>query len=286
MSNIVITAAKRTPVGSFLGAYANTPAHELGRIAIEAALAQAGLSGEDIDEVLFGQVLTAGQGQNPTRQAAINAGIPKERTAITINQVCGSGLRSVAMAAQAISLGDARIMIAGGQENMSLSPHAQNLRGGIKMGTASLVDTMVHDGLTDAFNAYHMGLTAENLAEQYQITRDEQDSFAVASQNKAEAARASGRFTDEIAPVTIKGRKGDIVVDQDEYIRAGATIEAMQALKPAFKKDGTVTAGNASGINDGAAALVLIRRSWVSAPPQPAARRWRRRAGISPISIS
>ena len=179
MSNIVITAAKRTPVGSFLGAYANTPAHELGRIAIEAALAQAGLSGEDIDEVLFGQVLTAGQGQNPTRQAAINAGIPKERTAITINQVCGSGLRSVAMAAQAISLGDARIMIAGGQENMSLSPHAQNLRGGIKMGTASLVDTMVHDGLTDAFNAYHMGLTAENLAEQYQITRDEQDSFAV-----------------------------------------------------------------------------------------------------------
>ncbi|MBP6030082.1 MAG: acetyl-CoA C-acetyltransferase [Sphingobium sp.] len=258
MSNIVITAAKRTPVGSFLGAYANTPAHELGRIAIEAALAQAGLSGEDIDEVLFGQVLTAGQGQNPTRQAAINAGIPKERTAITINQVCGSGLRSVAMAAQAISLGDARIMIAGGQENMSLSPHAQNLRGGIKMGTASLVDTMVHDGLTDAFNAYHMGLTAENLAEQYQITRDEQDSFAVASQNKAEAARASGRFTDEIAPVTIKGRKGDIVVDQDEYIRAGATIEAMQALKPAFKKDGTVTAGNASGINDGAAALVLM----------------------------
>ncbi len=258
MSNIVITAAKRTPVGSFLGAYANTPAHELGRIAIEAALAQAGLSGEDIDEVLFGQVLTAGQGQNPTRQAAINAGIPKERTAITINQVCGSGLRSVAMAAQAISLGDARIMIAGGQENMSLSPHAQNLRGGIKMGTASLVDTMVHDGLTDAFNAYHMGLTAENLAEQYQITRDEQDSFAVASQNKAEAARASGRFTDEIAPVTIKGRKGDIVVDQDEYVRAGATIEAMQALKPAFKKDGTVTAGNASGINDGAAALVLM----------------------------
>ena len=258
MSNIVITAAKRTPVGSFLGAYANTPAHELGRIAIEAALAQAGLSGEDSGEVLFGQVLTGGQGQNPTRPAAITAGIPKERTAITINQVCGSGLRSVAMAAQAISLGDARIMIAGGQENMSLSPHAQNLRGGIKMGTASLVDTMVHDGITDAFTAKHMGLTAENLAEQYQITRDEQDSFAVASQNKAEAARASGRFTDEIATVTIKGRKGDIVVDQDEYIRAGATIEAMQALKPAFKKDGTVTAGNASGINDGAAALVLM----------------------------
>lgn len=258
MSNIVITAAKRTPVGSFLGAYANTPAHELGRIAIEAALAQSGLSAEEIDEVIFGQVLTTAQGQNPTRQAAINAGIPKERTALTINQVCGSGLRSVALAAQAIQTGDARIMLAGGQENMSMSPHAQNMRGGFKMGNASLVDTMVFDGLTDVFNGYHMGITAENLAEQYQITRDEQDRFAVASQNKAEAARASGRFADEIAPVTIKGRKGDIVVDQDEYIRAGATLEAMQGLKPAFKKDGTVTAANASGINDGAAALILM----------------------------
>ncbi len=258
MSSIVITAAKRTPVGSFLGAFANTPAHELGRIAILAALDQAGVSPDEVDEVIFGQVLTAGQGQNPTRQAAVNAGIPKERTAFTINQVCGSGLRSVALGAQAIMTGDARIMIAGGQENMSLAPHAQNLRGGFKMGNASLVDTMVHDGLTDVFNAYHMGITAENLAEKYQITREEQDVFAVGSQNRAEAARSSGRFRDEIAPVTIKGRKGDTVVDQDEYIRAGATMDSVSGLKPAFKKEGTVTAGNASGINDGAAALVLM----------------------------
>ena len=258
MSSIVITAAKRTPVGSFLGAFANTPAHELGRVAILAALDQAGVSPDEVDEVIFGQVLTAGQGQNPTRQAAVNAGIPKERTAFTINQVCGSGLRSVALGAQAIMTGDARIMIAGGQENMSLAPHAQNLRGGFKMGNASLVDTMVHDGLTDVFNAYHMGITAENLAEKYQITRDEQDVFAVGSQNRAEAARSSGRFRDEIAPVTIKGRKGDTVVDQDEYIRAGATLDSVSGLKPAFKKEGTVTAGNASGINDGAAALVLM----------------------------
>ena len=258
MSSIVITAAKRTPVGSFLGAFANTPAHELGRIAILAALDQAGVSPDEVDEVIFGQVLTAGQGQNPTRQAAVNAGIPKERTAFTINQVCGSGLRSVALGAQAIMTGDARIMIAGGQENMSLAPHAQNLRGGFKMGNASLVDTMVHDGLTDVFNAYHMGITAENLAEKYQITREEQDVFAVGSQNRAEAARSSGRFRDEIAPVTIKGRKGDTVVDQDEYIRAGATLDSVSGLKPAFKKEGTVTAGNASGINDGAAALVLM----------------------------
>jgi len=258
MSNIVITAAKRTAVGSFLGSYATTPAHELGRIAIEAALAQGGLSPEEVDEVIFGQVLTAGQGQNPTRQAAIKAGIPIGATALTINQVCGSGLRTVALGAQAIANGDASIVIAGGQENMSLSPHAQNLRAGFKMGNASLVDTMVHDGLTDAFNAYHMGITAENLAEKYQITREEQDAFAVASQQKAEAARASGRFRDEIAPVTIKTRKGEVVVDADEYIRAGASIEAMAGLKPAFKKDGTVTAGNASGVNDGAAAIVLM----------------------------
>ncbi len=258
MSNIVITAAKRTPVGSFLGAYATTPAHELGRIAIEAALAQAAIAPEDVNEVIFGQVLTGAQGQNPARQAAVKAGIPVDRTALTINQVCGSGLRSVALAAQAIANGDAAIMIAGGQENMSMSPHAQNLRGGIKMGNASLADTMILDGLTDAFNGYHMGITAENLAEKYQITRDEQDLFAVASQNKAEAARGSGRFADEIVPVTIKGRKGDTIVDQDEYIRAGATLEAMQSLKPAFKKDGTVTAGNASGINDGAVAIVLM----------------------------
>ncbi|BAV63954.1 acetyl-CoA C-acetyltransferase [Sphingobium cloacae] len=258
MSDIVITAAKRTAVGSFLGAYANTPAHELGRTAIVAALAQAGLAPEEVDEVILGQILTAGQGQNPARQAAVNAGIPVERTAIGINQLCGSGLRAVALAAQAVKSGDARIMIAGGQENMSMAPHAQNLRGGVKMGALSLVDTLILDGLTDAFHNYHMGMTAENLAEKYQISRDAQDQFAVASQNKAEAARAAGRFKDEIAPVTIKGRKGDIVVDSDEYIRAGATLEAMQALKPAFKKDGSVTAGNASGLNDGAAALVVM----------------------------
>ncbi|HEX7784157.1 MAG TPA: acetyl-CoA C-acetyltransferase [Sphingobium sp.] len=258
MTGIVITAAKRTAVGSFLGAFGTTPAHELGRIAIEAALAQAGVAPAEVNEVILGQVLTAAQGQNPARQAAVNAGIPVDRTAFGINQVCGSGLRAVALAAQAIQTGDAAIMIAGGQESMSLSPHAQALRAGTKMGNTSLVDTMIIDGLTDAFNAYHMGITAENVAEKYQVTREEQDIFAVASQNKAEAARASGRFDDEIAPVTVKGRKGDTIVDKDEYIRAGATIEAMQGLRPAFKKDGTVTAANASGINDGAAALVLM----------------------------
>ncbi|CAN5124583.1 acetyl-CoA C-acetyltransferase [soil metagenome] len=258
MTDIVITAAKRTPVGSFLGAFANTPAHELGRIAIEAALARAGVAPSEVDEVILGQVLTAGQGQNPARQAAVNAGVPVEKTAFGVNQVCGSGLRAVALAAQAIQNGDATIMVAGGQESMSMSGHAQFLRGGTKMGNVSLVDTMVNDGLTDAFNGYHMGITAENLAEQYQITRGDQDAFATASQNKAEAARSAGRFKDEIAPVTIKGRKGDTVVDQDEYIRAGATLEAMTALRPAFKKDGSVTAGNASGLNDGAAAIVLM----------------------------
>jgi acetyl-CoA C-acetyltransferase len=258
LSDIVITAAKRTAVGSFMGAFGSTPAHELGRTAIVAALAQAGLAPEEVDEVILGQILTAGQGQNPARQAAVNAGIPVERTAIGINQLCGSGLRAVALAAQAIRAGDARIMIAGGQESMSLAPHAQYLRGGAKMGPISLIDTMTHDGLTDAFNNYHMGVTAENLAEKYQISREAQDEFAVASQNKAEAARAAGRFKDEITPVTIKGRKGDTIVDADEYIRAGATIEALQGLRPAFKKDGTVTAGNASGINDGAAALVVM----------------------------
>ncbi|ASY45250.1 MAG: acetyl-CoA C-acetyltransferase [Pseudomonadota bacterium] len=258
MSDIVITAAKRTAVGSFMGAFGSTPAHELGRQAIIAALAQAGVAPDEVDEVILGQVLSAGQGQNPARQAAINAGIPVERTAIGINQLCGSGLRAVALAAQAIRAGDASIMVAGGQENMSLAPHAQYLRAGSKMGNVSLVDTMIHDGLTDAFNNYHMGITAENLAEKYQISREAQDAFAVASQNKAEAARAAGRFADEIVPVTIKGRKGDTIVDQDEYIRAGATIEAMEKLKPAFKKDGSVTAANASGLNDGAAALVLM----------------------------
>ena len=258
MSSIVITAAKRTPVGSFLGAFGSVPAHELGRQAILAALAQAAVAPEEVDEVILGQVLAAGQGQNPARQAAVNAGIPVERTAIGLNQLCGSGLRAVALAAQAIRAGDADIMVAGGQESMSMAPHAQLLRPGAKMGSVTLIDTMIHDGLTDAFNNYHMGITAENLAEKYQISREAQDAFAVSSQNKAEAARASGRFVDEIAPVTIKGRKGDVVVDQDEYIRAGATIEAMEKLKPAFKKDGTVTAGNASGLNDGAAALVLM----------------------------
>ena len=258
MSDIVITAAKRTAVGSFMGAFGSTPAHELGRQAIIAALAQAGVAPDEVDEVILGQVLSAGQGQNPARQAAINAGIPVERTAIGINQLCGSGLRAVALAAQAIRAGDASIMVAGGQESMSLAPHAQYLRAGSKMGNVSLVDTMIHDGLTDAFNNYHMGITAENLAEKYQISREAQDAFAVASQNKAEAARAAGRFADEIVPVTIKGRKGDTIVDQDEYIRAGATIEAMEKLKPAFKKDGSVTAANASGLNDGAAALVLM----------------------------
>jgi len=258
MSDIVITAAKRTPVGSFLGAFAGTPAHGLGRVAIQAALAQAAVDPGEVSEVILGQVLTAGQGQNPARQAAIHAGIPQEATAFGVNQVCGSGLRAVALAAQSIKAGDARIVVAGGQESMSLSNHAQLLRTGTKMGPLTLVDTMVHDGLTDAFNAYHMGITAENLAERYQITREDQDRFAVASQNKAEKARADGRFRDEIAPVTIKGRKGDTIVSDDEYIRAGATLEAMQGLKPAFKKDGTVTAANASGINDGAAALVVM----------------------------
>jgi len=258
LSDIVITAAKRTPVGSFLGAFSSTPAHVLGQTAIQAALEQAGVSAEEVDEVILGHVLTAGLGQNPARQAAVAAGIPVDRTAFAINQVCGSGLRAVALAAQAIALGDARIMVAGGQENMSLAPHAQFLRAGQKMGNVSLIDTMIVDGLTDAFNGYHMGITAENLAEKYQISREAQDAFAVASQNKASAARSSGRFKDEITPVTVKGRKGDTIVDTDEYIRDGATIEAMSGLKPAFKKDGSVTAGNASGLNDGAAALVLM----------------------------
>lgn len=260
MTEVVITAAKRTPVGSFLGAFAATPAHELGRIAIEAALAQAGVSGEEVSEVILGQVLTAAQGQNPARQASMAAGVPKEVPAWGLNQVCGSGLRAVALAAQAVQTGDATIVVAGGQESMSLAAHAQTLRAGAKMGDVALVDTMIKDGLTDVFNGYHMGITAENLAEQYQVGRAEQDEFAVRSQNLAEAARAEGRFTDEIAPVTIKGRKGDTIVDQDEYIRAGATLDGISGLRPAFKKDGTVTAGNASGLNDGAAALVVMSR--------------------------
>ena len=259
MTDIVITAAKRTPVGSFLGHYAATPAHVLGRVAIEAALAEAKIAPEDVSEVILGQVLTAAQGQNPARQASMEAGIPKGVPAWSVQQVCGSGLRAVAVAAQAIKAGDAKIVVAGGQENMSLSPHAQMLRGGTKMGDLKLVDTMIKDGLTDVFAGYHMGVTAENLAEQYQITRDEQDAFATASQNKAEAARREGRFAAEIAPVTIKGRKGDVVVDQDEFIREGVVVASLAGLKPAFKKEGgTVTAGNASGLNDGAAALIVM----------------------------
>ena len=260
MTEVVITAAKRTPVGSFLGAFAATPAHELGRIAIEAALEQAGVKGEEVSEVILGQVLTAAQGQNPARQASMAAGVPKEVPAWGLNQVCGSGLRAVALAAQAVQTGDATIVVAGGQESMSLAAHAQTLRAGAKMGDVALVDTMIKDGLTDVFNGYHMGITAENLAEQYQVGRAEQDEFAVRSQNLAEAARAEGRFKDEIAPVTIKGRKGDTIVDQDEYIRAGATLDGISGLRPAFKKDGTVTAANASGLNDGAAALVVMSR--------------------------
>jgi len=291
----VIVAAKRTPVGSFLGSFANTPAHELGRIAISAALAEAGVEADAVSEVILGQVLTAAQGQNPARQAAMAAGIAKETPAWSVNQVCGSGLRAVALAAQAIENGDASIMIAGGQESMSLAPHAQHLRAGQKMGAIEFVDTMIKDGLWDAFNGYHMGITAENLAEKYQVNRDAQDAFAVSSQNKAEAARAAGRFKDEIVPVTIKGRKGDTIVDEDEYIRAGATIEGLQGLKPAFKKDGTVTAANASGLNDGAAALVLMSAdeaakrgakvlarvaSWASAGVDPAF------MGIGPVPAS
>ncbi|OYY89963.1 MAG: acetyl-CoA acetyltransferase [Sphingomonas sp. 28-66-16] len=295
MTDIVITAAKRTPVGSFLGAFAATPAHELGRIAIEAALAQAGVRGDEVSEVIMGQVLTAAQGQNPARQASMAAGVPREVPAWGVNQVCGSGLRAVALAYQAIASGDATVMVAGGQESMSMSNHAQSLRGGTKMGDVSLVDTMIKDGLTDVFNGYHMGITAENLAEQYQITREEQDVFSVRSQNRAEAARAAGKFKDEIAPVTIKGRKGDTIVADDEYIRAGATLDGVAGLRPAFKKDGTVTAANASGLNDGAAALVVMSRaeaerrgapilariaSWASAGVDPSI------MGIGPVPAS
>jgi acetyl-CoA C-acetyltransferase len=258
MTDIVITAARRTPVGSFLGSFAATPAHELGRTAIVAALESAGVDPTEVSDVILGQVLTAAQGQNPARQASMAAGIPKEVAAMGVNQVCGSGLRAVALGAQAIIAGDATIVVAGGQENMSMSPHAQALRGGTKMGAVELIDTMIKDGLTDVFNNYHMGITAENLAEQHQITREMQDAFAARSQNNAEAARNAGRFTGEIATVTIKGRKGDTVVDTDEFIRDGVTAEALAGLRPAFKKDGTVTAANASGLNDGAAALVLM----------------------------
>ena len=259
--DIVIASAARTPVGSFLGSLSSMPAHELGSSAVSAAIDRAGIDASEVDEVILGQVLTAGQGQNPARQAAMAAGVPKEASAWIVNQVCGSGLRAVALGMQQIEGGDASVVVAGGQEGMSLSPHCQSMRTGQKMGDLQLVDTMIKDGLWDAFNGYHMGITAENVAQKFQITRDNQDAFATASQNKAEVARAEGRFRDEISPVTIRGRKGDTVVADDEYIREGVTVESISGLRPAFDKEGTVTAANASGINDGAAALVLMTRA-------------------------
>lgn len=256
--SIVIASAARTAVGSFNGAFATVPAHELGATAIRGALSRAGVDAAEVDEVILGQVLSAGEGQNPVRQAAMKAGVPQGATAWGVNQVCGSGLRAVALGMQQIALGDARIIVAGGQESMSMAPHCAHLRGGVKMGDLKLIDTMIKDGLTDAFYGYHMGITAENIARQWQLSRDEQDQFAVSSQNKAEAAQAAGRFKDEIVPFVVQTRKGDVTVDSDEYIRAGATLDAMAKLRPAFDKEGTVTAGNASGINDGAAAAVLM----------------------------
>ena len=261
MDDIVIASAMRTPVGAFNGAFASLPAHALGAIAIKAALERAGIRPEEVDEVILGQVLTAGAGQNPPRQAAVHAGIPVERTAFGINQVCGSGLRSVALAAQQIATGDASIVLAGGQESMTQSPHCANLRAGQKMGDLSLVDTMIRDGLWEAFNGYHMGNTAENVAQKFQITREQQDELAYNSQRKAGEAQKAGRFADEIAPVTVKGRKGDTVVEKDEYPKPETTMEILAKLRPAFSKDGTVTAGNASGINDGAAAIVVMSAS-------------------------
>jgi len=258
MTDVVIVSAARTPVGSFNGSLAALPAHELGRVAIAGAMARAGVAGKEVDEVIMGQVLAAGQGQNPGRQAAVNAGVAVESPAWIVNQLCGSGLRAVALGFQQILNGDARIVVAGGQESMSQAQHAAHLRNGVKMGGLEFTDTMLKDGLWDAFHGYHMGVTAENVARQWQITREEQDRFAVASQNKAEAARKAGRFKDEIVPVTVKTRKGETVVDTDEYIRDGVTYEAVSGLKPAFQKDGTVTAANASGINDGGAAVVLM----------------------------
>jgi len=258
MTDIVIVSAARTPVGAFNGALANVPAHELGAIAIRAAIDRAGIDPSEVHEVVLGQVLQAGAGQGPARQAAVKAGVPVESPAWSVNQLCGSGLRAVALGAQQIAAGDASVVVAGGQESMSQAPHAAHLRGGQKMGDLALVDTMIKDGLWDAFHGYHMGQTAENIAARWQITREDQDRFAVASQNKAEAAQKSGRFDAEIAPVTIKGRKGDTVVNLDEFIRHGVTYEGISGLKPAFTTDGSVTAANASGLNDGAAAVVLM----------------------------
>ncbi len=258
---VVIVSAKRTAIGNLGGALSSTPAHVLGQHIISSVLEDANVKAADVDEVIMGQVLTAGVGQNPARQAAIAAGIPQEKTAYTINQVCGSGLRTIALGMQAIANDDASIIVAGGQENMSMSPHCVNIRDGVKFGNTEMVDTMIKDGLWDAFNDYHMGITAENIAEKYQITRADQDGFAVKSQNRAEAAINDGRFKAEIVPFTIANRKGDIIFDMDEFPRAGATEESLNKLRPAFKKDGTVTAGNASGINDGAAAVILMRKS-------------------------
>ncbi len=257
-NDVVVVSAARTPVGSFNGALSQVPASELGTAALKAAMDRAGLDGKDVDEVILGQILTAGAGQNPARQASVNAGIPVESPAWGMNQLCGSGLRAVALGMQQIANGDANIIAAGGQESMSQAPHCQHLRNGVKMGDYKMIDTMIKDGLWDAFNGYHMGTTAENVAKQWQITREQQDEFAVASQNKAEAAQKAGKFADEICPVTIKTRKGDIVVDQDEYIKHGTTKESVGKLRPAFDKEGSVTAGNASGINDGAAAVILM----------------------------
>ncbi len=292
---IVIAAAARTPIGSFNGAFASLPAHDLGKLVISEALKRAKVDAADVDEVIMGQILTAAAGQNPARQAAVNAGIPVEKTALGINQLCGSGLRAVAFGWQQIAAGDANIMVVGGQESMSQAPHAAHLRDGTKMGEMKMVDTMLKDGLWDAFHGYHMGNTAENVAQRYQVTREDQDKFAVASQNKAEAAQKSGRFKDEIVPVTVKTRKGDIVIDSDEFPRHGTTIESLGKLRPAFAKEGSVTAGNASGINDGAAALVLMTKeeaqkrgvtplakivSWATTGVDPAV------MGIGPVTAS
>ena len=271
-SEIVIASAKRTPVGSFNGAFGSTAAHDLGAVAIKSALEAAKVDAAEVDEVILGQILSAAQGQNPARQAAMKAGVPQEKTAFGVNQLCGSGLRAVALGMQQIASGDANIIVAGGQESMSLAPHAAYLRSGVKMGEMKLVDTMLQDGLIDAFHGYHMGSTAENIAKKWQITREEQDRFAVGSQNKAEAAQKAGRFKDEIVPVTISTRKGDTVVDADEYPRAGSNYEGMAKLKPAFSKDGSVSAGNASGLNDGAAALVIMSAAEA------------KRRGLSPIA--
>lgn len=270
--SIVIASAARTAVGSFNGAFANIPAHELGAVAIKGTLERAGVDAAEVDEVIMGQVLSAGEGQNPARQAAMKAGIPQEKTAWGLNQLCGSGLRAVALGMQQIAVGDAAIIVAGGQESMSLAPHCAHLRSGTKMGDMKMIDTMIKDGLTDSFYGYHMGVTAENVARQWQLTRDEQDAFALASQNKAEAAQVAGRFKDEIVPFTVAGRKGDVIVDADEYIRIGATLDSMTRLRPAFDKEGTVTAGNASGLNDGAAAALLMTEAEAS------------RRGIQPLA--